>query len=99
MSFSRNNKIEIIKKDETTQKYFDVLARGPTHKFIDDVLKEIKKLRIKNILDVGCGTGYVTKRIAKINPNIIAVDTDEKRIKRLKLNLIKNKADKDEQSI
>ncbi len=69
-----------IKKDETSQKYFNVLSRGPTHKFIKDVLKEIKKIRAKNILDVGCGTGYVTKRIAKINPNIIAVDTDKKRI-------------------
>lgn len=77
----KSNRIEKLKKDETTQKYFNFLARWPTLIFINDVLKKIKRINPGNILDVGCGTGYITKRIAKINPNLIAVDTDAKRIK------------------
>lgn len=80
MEQTRKGKLEKLKKDITTQKYFDVLAKGPTHKFIDNILKEIKRINSKNILDVGCGTGYVTKRISKINPDIIGCDTDKKRL-------------------
>jgi 2-polyprenyl-3-methyl-5-hydroxy-6-metoxy-1,4-benzoquinol methylase len=76
-----NHNFTKIKEDETTQKYFDRISKGPSHKFIENIIKEIKPLKVKNILDVGCGTGYVTKEIAKINQNITACDTDADRVR------------------
>lgn len=68
-------------KDETSQKYFNNITSGVTHQFIFNVLEDIKKIKPANLLDIGCGTGYITKKFLNLVPEVTACDTDLKRIK------------------
>lgn len=72
-----NNKIQ---KDPTAQKYFSPTTRGITKRFIDNILEEIKHLGINSLLDVGCGTGYITKKLKDYASVCIGCDIDTNRI-------------------
>jgi len=69
-----------LRKDDTTNKYFNLLTRRITNSFSKNILNDIKKLNINSILDVGCGTGYLTNKIYSIVPNVIGCDIDSKRL-------------------
>ena len=70
-----------IREDPTAQKYFNPLTKGVTKNFIDDFLAEIKNLKIDSLLDVGCGTGYITKKLKIYPSTCIGCDIDMSRIK------------------
>ena len=70
-----------IQEDPTAQKYFNPLTRMATASFIKNVLDEIESLQVDSILDIGCGTGYITKSLMAYSPNCIACDLDISRLK------------------
>ena len=43
-------------------------------------------LNFNNVIDVGCGVGYVTKKIAKISEKIIGIDISEDSIRKAQFN-------------
>ena len=54
-------------------------------------LKKITSWRGKRVLEVGCGEGRLTLRLAKFNPaKIVAFDPDPKSIRTARKNLPKN---------
>jgi len=75
-----NKRIEIIKNDPTAQKYFNIMTRGITRNFVNTILNELKDLEINSLLDVGCGTGYITNEFAKYFNFCVGCDLDMNRI-------------------
>lgn len=69
-----------IQKDTTAEKYFNPLTKGITRKFIDNILAEIKNLGINSLLDIGCGTGYITQKLKDYVPTCIGCDIDTNRV-------------------
>jgi ubiquinone/menaquinone biosynthesis C-methylase UbiE len=71
----------LLFKDETSEKYFRFSTRRITGIFIKKILLHLKKNNPKNILDIGCGTGYITDIINhSIDANIICCDLNSNRI-------------------
>lgn len=70
-----------IQDDPTAQKYFNPLTRGVTKRFIENILSQVKDLEVESLLDIGCGTGYITKSLMAYFPNCIACDLDSSRLK------------------
>lgn len=62
-----------IREDPTAQKYFNPLAGGITKNFIDNFLVDIKNLKMDSLLDIGCGTGYITKSWKFTFPHVLGV--------------------------
>ena len=63
------------------------LSKNPLVRFLDkklkkDIISEITKLKIKSMLDVGCGEGFITKEIAKnfLNIETHAIDPEKQYI-------------------
>lgn len=72
---------QYLTADETSAKYFNRTTRGITHQFINNLLSELKSLKPETILDVGCGTGYITNIISKeLDSTVIGCDMDSNRI-------------------
>lgn len=77
---TKNNNFD-IEKDLTSEKYFNPLTRGMTKKFIGNLLSEIRNLEINSLLDVGCGTGYITEKLKSYASSSVGCDLDRSRIK------------------
>ena len=65
-----------------------LIPRPETELIVDFIVESTKKMPIKTILDLGCGSGNISIAIAKqlIEVDIIAVDFSEKAIKIAKSN-------------
>ncbi len=73
--------------DETSAKYFNKMTKGITHLFIKNLVSELKELKPDTILDVGCGTGYITNIISnELNSTVIGCDIDSNRISFARMN-------------
>lgn len=71
----------LLIQDETSQKYFQFSTKWITGIFIKTMLGQLKKNNPKTILDVGCGTGYITDVIQKtVDANIVCCDLDPTRL-------------------
>ena len=59
------------------------LVKHANRKLKKDILKVLKNLEVKTILDIGCGEGFITREIGKKFPKvkIVAVDPQKKYIK------------------
>lgn len=55
--------VKPLMQDETSRKYFNISTKWITNHFIENILKTLKELNAKSILDIGCGPGYITKKI------------------------------------
>jgi len=67
--------------DETSAKYFNRTTRGITRKFIDNLLSELISLKPNTVLDIGCGTGYITNIMShELDSTVIGCDMDINRI-------------------
>lgn len=72
---------QYLTTDETSAKYFNRITRGITRRFIDNLLAELKSLQPETILDVGCGTGYITNIMSnELDSTVIGCDMDSNRI-------------------
>lgn len=72
---------QYLAADETSAKYFNRTTRGITRQFIDNLLLEIQTDKPRTILDVGCGTGYITNIMSnELESAIIGCDMDSDRI-------------------
>jgi ubiquinone/menaquinone biosynthesis C-methylase UbiE len=69
-----------IQDDLTAQKYFNPLTRRVTGHFVKDILSEVDSLNIDSILDIGCGTGYITKSLQDHSSTCLACDLDLSRL-------------------
>ncbi len=68
-------------RDETAQKYFKRSTGWITRIFIGNVIRDLAELKPDSILDVGCGTGYVTDIISgSLKVNVVGCDLDKKRL-------------------
>ena len=71
----------LLLSDETSKKYFRFSTRRIMGIFIKKILIHLKKNNPKIILDVGCGTGYITDIINRsMDVNIICCDMNSNRI-------------------
>jgi len=71
----------LLFQDETSEKYFRFSTKWITCLFIQKILKQLEKNNPKIILDVGCGTGYITDIINRsMDANIICCDMNSNRI-------------------
>ena len=71
----------LLLEDETSEKYFRFSTKRITGIFIKKILSQLKKNNPKIILDVGCGTGYITDIINRsVDANIICCDMNSNRI-------------------
>ena len=71
-----------------TKQYYDTIAKGYNELYGKEQLnkwniakKLIKFSKNDKVLDIGCGTGILTKKIAKMVKNVIGLDISEKMIK------------------
>lgn len=68
-------------EDETSQKYFRFSTRRITGIFIKKIILHLKKNNPKIMLDVGCGTGYLTDIVNRsMDTTIICCDMNSNRI-------------------
>ena len=72
--------MDSLKKDSTTQKYFNPMTKKVTQIFIKKILNEIEIINPFNILDVGCGTGYITEKISSYGKPVTGCDVSFERI-------------------
>ncbi len=86
------NKDKLKKRFSKNAKYYDEYAKVQK-KMADNLIKiimdyDIDVYNVKNILEVGCGTGYLTGKLCKCFPNakIDAVDIAPGMIEQVKLN-------------
>lgn len=70
-----------IQDDPTAQKYFNPLTHGVSKRFIENILSQVEDLEVESLLDIGCGTGYITKSLKPHVPNCVACDLDCPRLK------------------
>lgn len=71
----------LLTRDETSRKYVQYSTRWVTGKFIAGVLQQLKKTRPGTILDIGCGTGFVTDAVQKsAGADIVGCDRDPVRL-------------------
>ncbi len=57
-------------------------------KIIKKIIKYIKPKKKELFIEIGCGTGQLTKEILKYNRNIIAIEIDKDIIKKINNNII-----------
>jgi len=75
VDFILNNKQQKNYDLESFENRHTILEHGMYDHIADKLVKLIVDLDIKNILDVGCGEGYYSKKISKLdNKNIFAFD-------------------------
>ena len=73
--------VKLLMQDETSRKYFGKSTRWITGLFIQNVLKTLKELNPKSILDIGCGTGYIIKKIENsLDVEIVGCDINTNRL-------------------
>ncbi len=65
----------VIKGYNSSSKYYDEAWTKHSRHLDDDMLKRLDPPKNSNCVDLSCGTGYVTGKLAKItNGNVIGVD-------------------------
>ena len=65
--------------------YFHPLIGIPSRLRVKQIFRELKNIRGKKILDVGCEAGYITMRLAQKGAQVTAIDLIEEPINELKL--------------
>ena len=66
-----------IHEDETAEKYFNPMTKYVSRNFVKNIISEVRFLNTKSILDIGCGTGYISKQLE----SCVACDLDWQRLK------------------
>jgi len=79
-SMEKQSDMERLKKDSTTQKYFNPMTKKLTEIFIKNIISEIETIKPAHMLDVGCGTGYVTEKVSFHCPSVVACDVAYERL-------------------
>lgn len=69
-----------IQKDPTASKYFKRSTRWITTRFFDNIVEEIKDANSTSLLDIGCGTGFISKILHEFQPHIIGTDINYDRL-------------------
>ena len=69
-----------------------LIPRDDTESLIEEALKEFPKLKIKNVAEIGVGSGIISITLAKQFPNInfIATDINPKALEVTKINIKKH---------
>jgi ubiquinone/menaquinone biosynthesis C-methylase UbiE len=71
----------LLNRDETSAKYCQVSTRWITEHFIQNIIMTLQNDPPAFMLDVGCGTGYITDKIvSSMNTALICCDMDRDRI-------------------
>ena len=55
-----------------------------------EVLAELLDVQNKNVLDVGCGNGHLTRLMTKLGANVIGIDPSTQQLQRARLKTIKS---------
>lgn len=77
-----------LSQDETSRKYVARSTRWITGRFIHNVIKKIGDIGPGSILDVGCGTGYVTGKIeGALGVEVLGVDISKNRLSMAQRNM------------
>ena len=89
---------EIEKFSRIADEWWDPNGKfKPLHKFnpirVNYIKNQIKDLKNKTILDIGCGGGLVTEEFAKLGANITGIDASDKNIKVASIHAQKLKLD------
>lgn len=73
--------VKLLMQDETSRKYFSRSTKRIANLFIKNILKTLKEFNAKSILDIGCGTGYITKKIKdSLDVEIVGCDINTNRL-------------------
>lgn len=74
VDFILNNKQQKNYDLESFENRHLILEHGMYDHIADRLLKLITELNLNNILDVGCGEGYYSKKISQLGKNVLAFD-------------------------
>lgn len=75
------NEDSLLVQDSTSEKYFQFQTKWITHLFIKNLINLLKKNNPAFILDVGCGTGYISNKLDNsLNSNIVCCDLNLSRL-------------------
>lgn len=84
------------KKSDSVLKVFDSMATeyvkyfGDDWEFIDEIKDFASQMKENStILDLGCGSGYITNYLCELNLNAIGIDFSGEMIKIAKKNILK----------
>lgn len=67
--------------DETSRKYVARSTKWITNIFINNIIKSVDAIRPESILDVGCGTGYVSGKIEQFTGiDVLGCDINKDRL-------------------
>ena len=73
-----------IREDLSAEKYFRLMTKGLTRSFIKKFLIEVENPKLNFILDLGCGTGYITQKLKNYSSFCVGCDLDKTRIRMAK---------------
>lgn len=75
------NEDNILICDETSAKYCKISTKWITNLFIDNIIQKLSRSRPLLLLDIGCGTGFITQKISSsLESKVICCDIDLKRV-------------------
>jgi SAM-dependent methyltransferase len=71
----------LLFRDETSRKYFRFSTRWITGIFIGTIIQLLRQKRPETLLDIGCGTGYITDKIKRsVDTGVVCCDVDFTRL-------------------
>lgn len=70
--------------DEISKEYSTIIENDPSKIFVQypEALRLLGEIKNKNILDIGCGNGYFTRKMAKQGAKVVGYDVSAEQIKK-----------------
>ena len=66
--------------------YYDIYSGASYDEYLDFILKNLKGRNVEDILDLGCGTGALTARLASEGYGMVGVDSSGEMLSEAKAN-------------
>ena len=88
VSFSRNTPLHLSIRTQTNMP--DINTSNIPNRSHQEVLTELLDIQNKDILDVGCGNGHLTRLMTELGANVIGIDAETQQLQRAQLKTIRS---------